>query len=122
MPMHQRTRQLIEEWAVRSGINPHDLAVERIEAVPEGCDYEPNTVEISIIYSGSLDESFVMDDLYAVNVVDDVLAPDCWRESKEDVDHPDFLILVNRVSNEYGDLTDPEEIYRYDSTKLNPPF
>jgi hypothetical protein len=120
--MWQRTRQLIEEWATKSGIDPETLAVERIEAVPEGCDYEPNSVMISVIYDGALDEEFVMDDLYAVNVVDDVLAPDCWRECAEDPDHPDFQILVTRVSNEHGDLAEPEQIYRYDSSTQSPPF
>lgn len=118
--MHESTRLLIENWAARSNVDFYKLALEKASGVA-GRDYLPNTVEISVIYGGALDEEFIMDELYAVNVVDDVIAPDCEKESQDAMD-PDIRyrepweIRVFRVSNEFGDLHEAELIYKKSSS------
>jgi hypothetical protein len=113
MSMLMSTRGIVEAWATRSNVSLDKLNIDKVreDASPGDSDfYLPNTVEIEIIYDGSVDEEFCIDELYAVNVVDDCLVPDLIAHAAKS-DSPEWTVYVRRVSGEHGDYAEAEHLF-----------
>lgn len=97
MTMRPETLKFLNNLAERSGWDSQEL---RFDA----SDYGDNerTVLVTVYWEFAVDEEFYMDELFAVNVVDE-LANLVAKQSHEDPDRPDWSISVTKDCGDHGE-------------------